>query len=87
MAAQNASEAAFTYHQDFICSPVNVPWSHIEHSFAGPIRGIPYIILVDPYSKWIKVISIKSATIDTAGYSIFVAYKNLLCSAMLPSSI
>ncbi|KAM3173953.1 hypothetical protein ACTXT7_011519 [Hymenolepis weldensis] len=41
--ARNASETAFPFHQDLKSSQTNVPWSHIDLSLAGPIRGISLI--------------------------------------------
>ncbi|VUZ39063.1 unnamed protein product [Hymenolepis diminuta] len=42
-------------------------------SFAVPIQGIPYLILVDPYSNWPEVIRIKSATVINTLRQVFIS--------------
>ncbi|BHF57490.1 hypothetical protein SprV_0100043200 [Sparganum proliferum] len=32
--------------------PPERPWSRVHIDFAGPLNGVPYLILVDAYSKW-----------------------------------
>ncbi|VUZ57276.1 unnamed protein product [Hymenolepis diminuta] len=48
-----------------MCSQTKAPLSHIDLSLAGHIQGISNLILIDSYSGWLHVISIKSATTST----------------------
>ncbi|VUZ45324.1 unnamed protein product [Hymenolepis diminuta] len=46
-----------------MCSQTKAPWLHVDLSIARPIQGFSYLILVNLYKKWSKVISFKCATI------------------------
>ena len=40
----------------------NKPWSRIHCDFAGPINGCTYFIVVDSYSKWPEIRTMKTVT-------------------------
>lgn len=42
--------------------PPSGPWQRIHVDYAGPINGTWYLIIVDAFSKWIEVYSVKSHT-------------------------
>lgn len=56
MVAQNTGDAVVPYHQGLIRSRINIPWTHFDLSPVLSLRGISYLILVDPYSKWPEVL-------------------------------
>ena len=35
---------------------------HVHVDYAGPMDGLMFLIVVDAYSKWMKVVPVKSAT-------------------------
>ncbi|XP_062542038.1 uncharacterized protein K02A2.6-like [Armigeres subalbatus] len=41
------------------------PWSRIHIDYAGPVDGVYFLIIVDPYSKWPEVHSTRSTTTKT----------------------
>ncbi|VDL57432.1 unnamed protein product [Hymenolepis diminuta] len=72
--AQNADETALPNHQNLTCSRIDVPWSHIKLSLAGPIRRTSYLILVD--SQWPEVKTVKfeiTHTVINSLREVFVA--------------
>lgn len=44
--------------------PTNEPWKRIHMDFAGPLKGCWYLIIVYPYTKWVKVFQKKTITTD-----------------------
>ena len=40
-------------------------WSRLHIDFAGPLKGIYYLVVVDAYSKWPEVIPMQTATTGT----------------------
>src|SRR5258705_13753750 len=41
------------------------PWSRIHLDFAGPHRGVTYLVTVDAYSKWLEVEPVASSAAAT----------------------
>ena len=37
-------------------------WSHVYVDYAGPLEGHMFLLLVDAYSKWMKVAPVYNAT-------------------------
>uniref|UniRef100_A0A182PKA5 Integrase catalytic domain-containing protein n=1 Tax=Anopheles epiroticus TaxID=199890 RepID=A0A182PKA5_9DIPT len=38
------------------------PWSRIHMDYAGPVDGVYFFVVVDPYTKWPEVHATKSTT-------------------------
>ncbi|PIO62430.1 hypothetical protein TELCIR_16007 [Teladorsagia circumcincta] len=63
----DCQEAAKSPVKNTLCSWPHTdaaPWSRIHIDFADPIDGIPYLVVVDAFSKWlvIEVITMTSIT-------------------------
>lgn len=41
------------------------PWSRIHIDYAGPVDGVFYLVVVDPYTKWPEVYATKTTTTKT----------------------
>ena len=41
------------------------PWSRIHIDYAGPVDGISFLAVVDPFTKWPEVHSTRSTTAKT----------------------
>lgn len=52
-------------HDPCMCSQTKVPWSHSDLSVVGPIQGTSCPIMVDSYSKWSRLVRLKSAATGT----------------------
>ena len=44
----------------------DLPWTHIQLDFAGPLDGCYYLIVVDSYSKWPEVFKCKNLNSEVA---------------------
>lgn len=42
----------------------NKPWSRVHIDFAGPYKGKNFLVVVDSYSKWPEIITMKSTTTE-----------------------
>ncbi|VUZ53396.1 unnamed protein product, partial [Hymenolepis diminuta] len=64
-----------------------VSWSHFDLNHAKPIRDISYLILIDSYSKWPKIVHVMSATTGIIINNlrvVFMICRKLLCSQRSP---
>ncbi|XP_062541115.1 uncharacterized protein K02A2.6-like [Armigeres subalbatus] len=43
----------------------NQPWSRIHVDYAGPVDGVFFLVVVDPYTKWPEVYATKTTTTKT----------------------
>ncbi|VUZ50725.1 unnamed protein product [Hymenolepis diminuta] len=87
MVAQSAGQAALSYHRNLICSQTDVPWSYIDLSVAGSIKGISYLNPVSSYSQWPEVITTKSATTGTVINSLRQLFVNQGVQKISPISL
>lgn len=46
------------------CKKPKTPWSRIHIDFAGPIQGQMLLVVVNAHSKWAKIVTMASTTID-----------------------
>lgn len=60
-----------------------VPWSRVHVDFAGPLNGVPFLILVDAYSKWPEVTVMQ----NTSSFSTIRALRHIFCQHGYPETL